>query len=90
MGSAPSTRSPEWRAAAAVSIPVIGIGGIRSGGDALQYILAGASLVQIGTALFVDPSAAVQVQEDIEAYMQRRGVRCLSELVGALILPERG
>ena len=79
-----------WRAAGAVSIPVIGIGGIRSGDDALQYILAGASLVQIGTALFVDPSAPVQVQEDIEAYLQRHGVERLSELVGALNLPERG
>jgi dihydroorotate dehydrogenase (NAD+) catalytic subunit len=78
-----------WRAAAAVSIPVIGIGGIRSGDDALQYILAGASLVQIGTALFVDPSAPVQVQEDIEAYLRRHGVGRLSDLVGALDLPER-
>ncbi len=51
-----------WRASAAVTIPVIGIGGIRSGEDALQYILAGASLVQVGTALFVDPSAPVEVQ----------------------------
>jgi dihydroorotate dehydrogenase (NAD+) catalytic subunit len=77
-----------WRAAGAVSIPVIGIGGIRSGDDALQYILAGASLVQIGTALFVDPSAPVQVQEDIEAYLRRHGVERLSDLVGALDLPE--
>jgi dihydroorotate dehydrogenase (NAD+) catalytic subunit len=78
-----------WRAAAAVSIPVIGIGGIRSGDDALQYILAGASLVQIGTALFVDPAAPVQVQEEIEAYLRRHGVERLSDLVGALNLPER-
>lgn len=78
-----------WRAASAVSVPVIGVGGIRSGDDALQYILAGASLVQIGTALFVDPSAPVQVQEDIEAYMRRHGVGHLADLVGALVLPER-
>ena len=78
-----------WRAAAAVSIPVIGIGGIRSGGDALQYILAGASLVQIGTALFVDPSAPVQVQAGIADYMERHEVSRVADLVGALTIPGR-
>ena len=78
-----------WRAAAAVSIPVIGIGGIRSGSDALQYILAGASLVQIGTALFVDPSAPVQVQAGIADYMERHEVGRVADLVGALTIPGR-
>ena len=78
-----------WRAAAAVSIPVIGIGGIRSGSDALQYILAGASLVQVGTALFVDPSAPVQIQAGIAEYMERHGVERVADLVGALTIPER-
>jgi dihydroorotate dehydrogenase (NAD+) catalytic subunit len=78
-----------WRAAAAVSIPVVGIGGIRSGRDALQYILAGASLVQVGTALFVDPSAPMQIQQEIAEYMERQGIERLSDLVGALTLPER-
>jgi dihydroorotate dehydrogenase (NAD+) catalytic subunit len=78
-----------WRAAAAVSIPVIGIGGIRSGSDALQYILAGASLVQVGTALFVDPSAPVQVQAGIAEYMKRHDVARLADLVGALTIPGR-
>ena len=78
-----------WRAAAAVSIPVIGIGGIRSGSDALQYILAGASLVQVGTALFVDPSAPVQVQAGIVEYMKRHDVARLADLVGALTIPGR-
>lgn len=78
-----------WRAAAAVSIPVIGIGGIRSGSDALQYILAGASLVQVGTALFVDPSAPVQVQAGIAEYMERHDVARVADLVGALTIPGR-
>jgi len=78
-----------WRAAAAVSIPVIGIGGIRSGSDALQYILAGASLVQIGTALFVDPSAPVQVHAGIVEYMERHEVARVADLVGALTIPGR-
>lgn len=78
-----------WSAARSVSIPVIGIGGIRSGRDALQYILAGACLVQVGTALFVDPSAPVQIQREIEEYMERHEVHRLSDLVGALTIPER-
>lgn len=76
-----------WRAAGAVSIPVIGIGGIRTGADALQYVLAGASLVQIGTALFVDPDVAVRVHEDIDAYLERQGVSRLAEIVGGLRIP---
>ncbi len=78
-----------WRASAAVTIPVIGMGGIRSGEDALQYILAGASLVQVGTALFVDPSAPVDVQTGIEDYMERHCVDRLADLTGALAIPER-
>jgi dihydroorotate dehydrogenase (NAD+) catalytic subunit len=73
-----------WQAARAVEIPVIGIGGIRSAEDALQYVLAGASLIQIGTALFVDPEAAVQVHEGLRAYCRREAVRDWTSLVGAL------
>jgi len=62
----------------------MGIGGIRNGSDALQYILAGASLVQVGTASFVDPDAAVTVQEGIRTYMERGEVSRLSDLVGSL------
>jgi dihydroorotate dehydrogenase (NAD+) catalytic subunit len=73
-----------WRAARAVDIPVVGIGGIRSAEDALQYVLAGASLVQVGTALFVDPAAARGVHEGLEAHVEAQGVDRLTELVGAL------
>ncbi|MEE8561856.1 MAG: dihydroorotate dehydrogenase [Gemmatimonadota bacterium] len=73
-----------WHAALSCSLPVIGIGGIRSGEDALQYILAGATLVQVGTALFVDPSAAKAVHEGIVAYLDRTGTETIGELVGAL------
>lgn len=75
-----------WCASRAVTVPVIGIGGIRSASDALQYILAGASLVQVGTALFVDPSVAVQVQEGIEAHLEGSG-ESLNELIGAVQVP---
>lgn len=72
------------QAAQAVDIPVIGIGGIRSASDALQYILAGASLVQVGTALFIDPDVAHQVHDGIAAYLARHGADALSGLVGAV------
>jgi len=75
-----------WRARQATSLPIIGIGGIRSGDDALQYVLAGATLVQVGTALFVDPQVAIQVHQGIDAYCERNQVT-LRQLVGALELP---
>jgi dihydroorotate dehydrogenase (NAD+) catalytic subunit len=78
-----------WRAAGAVDIPIIGIGGIRSAADALQYILAGARLVQIGTALFVDPDVAVEVHRGLETYLERHGPGDLSELVGAVQVADR-
>ena len=76
-----------WKAARATSIPIIGIGGIRSAEDALQYILAGASLVQVGTALFVDPSSAEGIHGGLAGWLERRGIPALSDLVGALEVP---
>ena len=73
-----------WEAARAVEIPVIGCGGIVDGRDALEFLLAGASAVQIGTAMFRDPWAAVRVADEIEAWCAREGVRELSEVVGQL------
>lgn len=73
-----------FAAASRVQIPVIGIGGICNARDALEYILAGASLVQIGTAMFVDPQTATQTIADLTDACERQGVERLSELVGAL------
>ncbi len=73
-----------WRAARAVEIPILGVGGIRSAEDAMQYVLAGASLVQVGTALFVDPAAAGGIHRGLEARVERQGAERLSDLVGAL------
>ncbi|MDH3734824.1 MAG: dihydroorotate dehydrogenase [Gemmatimonadota bacterium] len=73
-----------WRARQVTEIPIIGIGGIRDGDDAVQYILAGAALVQVGTASFVDPDAAVTTHAGIEAYLRAHGVATLAELVGTL------
>ena len=69
--------------ARAVSIPVIGCGGISNGRDALEFILAGASAVQVGTATFRDPQAPLHVLEELEDYCQAEGLATLRELVGA-------
>ena len=73
-----------WETARAVGIPVIGCGGIVDGRDAVEFILAGASAVQVGTASFRDPYAAVRVVEELTDYCEAAGVSDLSELVGAV------
>jgi dihydroorotate dehydrogenase (NAD+) catalytic subunit len=73
-----------WVAAGRTNLPVMGIGGIRSASDALEYILAGACLVQIGTASFVDPHTAPTVIQELSSLCERQGVTKISELVGAL------
>jgi dihydroorotate dehydrogenase (NAD+) catalytic subunit len=69
-----------WRVSRAVAIPVIGIGGIMTADDALQYLLAGASAVQIGSATFVDPSIPARVLDGIEAYCEREGIACVEDV----------
>ncbi|AHG65231.1 dihydroorotate dehydrogenase [Advenella mimigardefordensis] len=70
--------------AQAVDIPVIGCGGIESAEDAIEYLLAGASAVQVGTANFVSPNTMLQVINDIIAFCERRDISHVSELVGAM------
>lgn len=60
-----------WQVAKAVGIPVIGLGGITCGRDALEFIMAGATAVEIGTANFIDPTVAVRVRDEIAAYLER-------------------
>ena len=73
-----------WEAAKAVKIPIVGIGGISSAADALEFIIAGATAVAVGTANFTEPATAVSVIEGIEAYLARRGMKSISELAGSL------
>lgn len=72
-----------WEARKAVRIPIIGMGGIMCANDALEFIIAGATAVQVGTASFIDPDAAVKVVDGIEEYIKRHGVT-VRELVGAI------
>jgi dihydroorotate dehydrogenase (NAD+) catalytic subunit len=63
-------------------VPIIGIGGVRTGRDALELILAGASLVGVGTAIFHDPSACARIQHELEEELARRGAERLADVVG--------
>ena len=75
-----------WQTAAAVKIPIIGMGGIMTAEDAIEFLLAGASAVSVGTANFVNPQAATDIAAGIDAYLQERGLSQVSELVGKLIV----
>lgn len=73
-----------WQVAKAVKLPVIGIGGIMSATDALEFILAGATAVQVGTASFVNPGAAQEIAEGMELWLAERGIADVKSLIGAL------
>ncbi len=73
-----------YQAAQAVKIPVIGMGGIRSAEDALEFILAGAAAVSVGTANFHNPYVTLEIVDGIRAYMEQYGVQDVRELVGAV------
>lgn len=73
-----------WQVARAIRIPVIGMGGIVEARDALEFLLAGATAVQVGTANFIHPDAAVRVARGIEEHLARRGIASVREIVGAL------
>lgn len=72
-----------WQLAGALGVPVVGVGGIRSGRDAIEFLMAGAVAVQVGTASFYDPAAPVRIAEEAAAWCAARGVSAVSELVGA-------
>ena len=73
-----------WQVAKAVNVPVIGLGGIMNGRDALEFILAGATAVQFGTANFVDPQATIKAIGYINDYLDRHGLDSVNQLIGAL------
>ena len=73
-----------YQAAQAVKIPVIGMGGIASGEDAAEFLVAGASAVEVGTATFWDPAAPLRVARELERFLDEQGVDAVSQLVGTL------
>lgn len=73
-----------YEVARAVQVPVIGLGGISTATDAVEFLLAGASAIQIGTANFVDPTVTVKVAQGINDYLERHGCASVSEIIGAV------
>ena len=73
-----------WQVANAVKVPVVGLGGIASGLDAIEFLLAGATAVQIGTANFVDPQVTVKAIDYIEDYLKRHQITSVRELIGGM------
>ena len=71
-----------WQVAKAVNIPVIGLGGIMNGHDALEFIMAGAHAIQVGTANFINPAVTMQIIDEIINFCERQGVSDINELVG--------
>jgi dihydroorotate dehydrogenase (NAD+) catalytic subunit len=71
-----------YQVAHAVQIPVIGLGGISCAKDALEFLIAGASAIEIGTANFLDPTISVKVARGIDEYLERHGFSSLKEIIG--------
>lgn len=73
-----------WQVARSVKIPVIGIGGITTATDAIEFLLAGASAIQVGTANFIDPQATIKIIKGIEDYLERHQINDVNQLIGGL------
>lgn len=73
-----------WQVAKTVKIPVIGLGGIMNGRDAIEFMLAGASAIQVGTANFIDPSITMKIIDYMDEYCLRHGVKDINEIIGMI------
>ena len=76
-----------WKVRQAVSVPIVGLGGISTAADALEFIIAGAAAIQVGTASFVNPNAGVEVAEGIAEFCRRQGIERVASLIGSLETP---
>jgi dihydroorotate dehydrogenase (NAD+) catalytic subunit len=70
-------------------VPILGLGGIRSASDAIEFMLAGASAVAVGTANFIEPACGVKIAEGIRKYCARKGIKNVKELTGSLLSAEQ-
>jgi dihydroorotate dehydrogenase (NAD+) catalytic subunit len=73
-----------YQAANAVKLPIIGMGGIMNAEDALEFIMAGATMVSVGTANFMNPRATIEVIEGIEAFLKQQGIQDINEIIGCV------
>lgn len=78
-----------WQTSQVVKVPIIGMGGIASATDAIEFLLAGASAVEVGTYNFVDPAVTTQIVDGIEDYMLRHGITDIQELIGGLYVTKK-
>jgi dihydroorotate dehydrogenase (NAD+) catalytic subunit len=76
-----------WQVAMTVKIPVVGIGGITTPADAIEFLLAGASAIQVGTANFINPKATEEIIHGIGVYLQEKNVKSVSDLIGRMQIP---
>ena len=75
-----------YQAARAVKIPVVGLGGISTGADAAEFLIAGATAVEVGTAIFWDPRAPLRIAEELSEFLQKEKIGSVAEMVGTLKL----
>ena len=73
-----------WQVAHAVQIPVVGLGGISCAADALEFLMAGAKAVQVGTANFLDPAVTVKIVDGLQDYCERHGISDINEIIGII------
>lgn len=73
-----------WQVAKAVKIPVVGLGGICKAEDAIEFLMAGATAIEIGTANFLDPAVTIKVRDGINDWLDRHGCSSVNEIIGAL------
>ncbi len=73
-----------WQAAKAVNIPVIGLGGIMNGRDAIEFMLAGATAIEVGTANFIDPAVTIKIIDFMNEYCDRHGIKDINEIIGQI------
>ena len=73
-----------WQVAKAVKIPVIGLGGISSANDALEFLMAGATAIEIGTANFIDPTITIKVIDGIQEYLDRHNIKNINDIIGII------
>jgi dihydroorotate dehydrogenase (NAD+) catalytic subunit len=75
-----------YQVSQAVKLPIIGMGGVMSGDDVIEFMLAGASLVALGTGLFLKPDLILSVKKDMAAYMERHGIEDINDIIGTVQL----
>ena len=73
-----------WQVAKAVKLPVIGLGGICTAQDAIEFLMAGATAIQIGTANFIDPTTTIKVRDGINEWLDKHGCSSVNEIIGVL------